>query len=83
MLAVERLAIWPAQQWLVDQQLVPRVREVLKSREFEIPADRVVAFYRAGEQEQAPTWSRPLEAIRKRLKRPRAARGQEKKEHEQ
>ena len=62
------LAIWPAQQWVIDQQLVPRIREVLKSRCFEIPGDRVVAFYRTREQVQAPAWSKPLEAITKRLK---------------
>ena len=39
------LSIWPQQQWLVDQQLIPRIRELLKRENVEIPGDRVVAFY--------------------------------------
>ena len=39
------VAIWPQQQWFVDQQLVPRLREILKRDGFDVPGDRVVAFY--------------------------------------
>lgn len=40
-----RAPIWPLQQWVIDAQLVPRVRELFKRHEVEIPADRVVTFY--------------------------------------
>lgn len=38
-------AIWPGQQWVVDQQLVPRLREAFKREGVEIPADRVAVYY--------------------------------------
>lgn len=37
--------LWPAQQWVVDTQMVPRIREIFKREGIDIPADRVVAFY--------------------------------------
>ena len=40
-----RTKIWPAQQWVIDAQLIPRIREAFKQREMSIPGDRVVAFY--------------------------------------
>jgi len=39
------LAIWPQQQWVIEQETIPRIRLVLKSKGFEIPNDRVVVFY--------------------------------------
>jgi small-conductance mechanosensitive channel len=45
-----KLAIWPQQQWVVEQQLIPRVREILKGAGFEVPGDRVVATYYAREE---------------------------------
>jgi len=44
------LAIWPQQQWVIEQEAVPRIRSVLKSKGFEIPNDRVVVFYHPREQ---------------------------------
>ena len=44
------LAIWPQQQWVIEQEAVPRIRLVLKSKGFEIPNDRVVVFYHPREQ---------------------------------
>ncbi|MCZ7649573.1 MAG: mechanosensitive ion channel family protein [Planctomycetota bacterium] len=41
-----QLTIWPQQQWFIDQQFVPRLREAFKREDLEIPGDRVVAFYR-------------------------------------
>ncbi|MHC5054122.1 MAG: mechanosensitive ion channel family protein [Planctomycetota bacterium] len=41
--------VWPGQQWVVNDQLVPRLRERLKAAEIEIPGDRVVVFTPAGE----------------------------------
>lgn len=40
------LAIWPQQQWVVDQQILPRIREGFRLKGIEIPSDRVIAFYR-------------------------------------
>ncbi|MDA0334832.1 MAG: mechanosensitive ion channel family protein [bacterium] len=37
--------IWPAQQWVIDTQLVPRIREIFEREGIEIPAARIVAFY--------------------------------------
>jgi small-conductance mechanosensitive channel len=37
--------LWPAQQWVIDTQMVPRIREIFKREGIDIPADRVVAFY--------------------------------------
>jgi moderate conductance mechanosensitive channel len=37
--------IWPMQQWVIDQQLIPRLREYFKREGLEIPGDRVTAFY--------------------------------------
>ncbi len=37
--------IWPAQQWVIDAQMVPRIREALKRDSIEIPNDRIVVFY--------------------------------------
>ncbi|MBN1362927.1 MAG: mechanosensitive ion channel [Sedimentisphaerales bacterium] len=47
------LAIWPQQQWVIDQELTPRVRSVMKSEGFEIPNDKIVVFYH-------PRQARPL-----------------------
>jgi len=37
--------LWPQQQWAVEQQFIPRVREVLKQQGIDIPNDRVSVFY--------------------------------------
>lgn len=42
--------LWPAQQWLVDQQMIPRIKEIFEKNEIAIPAGRVVAFYHRPEQ---------------------------------
>jgi small-conductance mechanosensitive channel len=41
--------VWPGPQWVVNDQLVPRLRERLKAAGLEIPGDRVVVFTPAGE----------------------------------
>ena len=45
-------AIWPQQQWVIEQQLVPRIKEVLKSAGLEIPADRMAVFYHRRSQQR-------------------------------
>ena len=59
------LEIWPQQQWVIDQQLVPRIREILKSKGFEIPGDLVATFYHAREERPVPGWR---DLLRKRQK---------------
>ena len=50
-----QVMIWPQQQWVIDQQLVPRIRETLKKKEIEIPGDRIVTFYRLREEQSVKT----------------------------
>ena len=40
-----RARIWPQQQWAIEAQIAPRIREILKQEGIEIPGDRVVVFY--------------------------------------
>ena len=40
-----RARIWPMQQWVIDAQLVPRLRELFEREGVEIPADRIVTLY--------------------------------------
>lgn len=49
-----RARIWPAQQWVIDNQLVPRIQELFAREGLEIPANRVVAFYHFPEEESVP-----------------------------
>lgn len=49
-----RFSFWPQQQWVIEQQVVPRAREVLAAAGCEVPGDRVAVFYRAREQAAAP-----------------------------
>ncbi len=40
-----RAAVWPGQTWVVDQQMVPRIREQFIAEGLTIPGDRVVVFH--------------------------------------
>ncbi len=44
--------IWPQQQWVIDLQMVPRIREIFKREGIEIPVDRVVVFYHLPEAQR-------------------------------
>ena len=46
-----RLAVlvWPGQQWVVNDQIIPRVREALGAAGIEVPGDHVTVFMPAGE----------------------------------
>ncbi len=44
------LRIWPGQVWVLDQQILPRIREGMAARELKIPGDRIAVFYYAREQ---------------------------------
>ena len=57
--------IWPQQQWVVEQQIIPRVRELFKREDIEIPADRVTPFYHMPKEQDvrsASTKPRPPRA---------------------
>jgi len=56
-----QVAIWPKQQWVVEQQLVARIREALAREGFEVPGDRVVVFYHAREEQPVSRWGRRRE----------------------
>ena len=53
-----RVAIWPKQQGVIAQHLVPRIREVLTREGFEVPGDRIVVFYHAREEHPVSAWGR-------------------------
>lgn len=61
------LSIWPGQTWVVDQQVVPRLRERMQAAGIPIPADRVAAFYHAKESVPATGWRETLTWVRERL----------------
>ncbi len=56
------LGIWPGQQWVVDQQAVPRLRQTLQAQGLEVAGDRVMAYYhpprRSHPEDQTPFWRR-------------------------
>ena len=47
------LGIWPQQHWVIEQELVPRLRSLLKNSDFEIPNDKIAVFYHPREQQSA------------------------------
>ncbi len=61
--------IWPGQQWVVDRELIPRVRAGLKAASVDVPGDRVTASYRYAEEKEGPgsSWRRHLEKLRRRF----------------
>jgi small-conductance mechanosensitive channel len=60
-------SIWPNQTWIVDQQVVPRVRERLRDAGIDNPGDRVAPFYHAREIIPVPHWRERLAWVRKRF----------------
>jgi len=58
-------SFWPQQQWVIEQQVVPRSRDVLKAAGYEVPGDRVAVFYYAREKVKVPGAAR-LPASRRR-----------------
>lgn len=61
--------VWPGQEWVVDRELVPRLRDGLKDAGIDIPGGRVTVSYRRGEEkeEASPAWRRHLEKLRRRF----------------
>lgn len=44
------LSIWPQQQWVIEQELTPRIREALKRDGVDIPGDKIIVFYHPRER---------------------------------
>jgi small conductance mechanosensitive channel len=44
------LTIWPAQQWVIENQLVPRIREIFQHEGLAIPSDRIAVSYHTGKR---------------------------------
>jgi hypothetical protein len=63
------VSIWPQQQWVIDGQMIPRIREGLKRAGFEVPGDQVSVFYHEKKRHPAPALHR---VFKKSEKRPQA-----------
>ena len=59
--------IWPQQQWVIDQELVPRIRATMRSERLEVPNDKIVVFYHHREKRSVSP-RRPDKAEKSRLK---------------
>lgn len=47
------LEVWPQQTWLIDQQLLPRLREALKGEQITPVGDRIAVFYHGRKRQAA------------------------------
>ena len=45
-----QMSIWPQQQWVIEQQLTPRIRATLKQSGDEIPGEKIIVFYHPREK---------------------------------
>jgi len=52
------VSIWPQQEWIIDQQLVPRIHEGLKAAGLEVPDDKIAVSYHLREEKPVPGWHR-------------------------
>ena len=52
--------IWPGQEWVVENQLAPRIREILGRECVEIPNDRVISFYHSAGKDAEQGWRPPF-----------------------
>ena len=60
------VSIWPGQGWVVDQQYVPRIRDLFKREGITIAGDRVLAFYHLRNVEEVPSLR---DSLRRSLRR--------------
>lgn len=58
-----RVLVWPHQQWVIDQQLVPRIKEVFKAHGIALPSDRIIVS--ASVSEPAVEETRVFERLRR------------------
>ena len=68
------ISIWPGQNWVIDQQMIPRIRELFTRENIVIPSDRIVSFYHLRSRQTVSKLSerfrrlRPSKAKRKKSK---------------
>jgi len=61
------VAIWPQQQWVIQDQLIPRIRELLKRQGFEIPGDLIAVSYHGREERTVQSWEHALRSFTSRI----------------
>ena len=52
------LSIWPGQQWVIDQQLVPRLLAHCEAQTIQVARDQVIVFYGSGRVRSVRTLKR-------------------------
>jgi len=57
------LAIWPQQQWVIDQEMAPRIRAAMKSAGIEIPGDRIIISFHQRESRPVKRRGRDADTI--------------------
>lgn len=62
-----QVPIWPQQNWVIDQQLVPRLLEAFKREGIEVPGNRVTVYYHARESKRVMNWRGVVSSIRSRF----------------
>lgn len=58
------VCIWPGQAWIIDQQLIPRLRELLSRENITVPSDRITVFYHMRQEQQVSSISDRLRTFR-------------------
>lgn len=58
------ISIWPGQNWVIDQQLIPRIREQFARENIAIQSDRIVPFYHLRHEQIISTISKRIRGIR-------------------
>ena len=58
------ISIWPGQSWVIDQQLLPRIREFFARESIVIPSDRIVTHYHTRKEQEVPSISQRFRKFR-------------------
>lgn len=62
-----QVSLWPQQVWVVDTQLLPRIREVFEREGLAIPKDRIAVTYHGREEKQFNDWRELVRGLKERL----------------
>ena len=60
------ICIWPGQVWVVDQQLIPRLKQLFAEGQIPIAGDRISAFYHVRQDKQMPSISDRFRSLGKK-----------------
>jgi small conductance mechanosensitive channel len=74
------LGIWPGQQWLIDGQLAPRIREALAREKVAMPAppaDRIAVHYFPPREAAVSDWHQAIQMLQRLREQPRLERFRE------